>query len=212
MLQEIRIFVLGLALVPLWSLAAETSDALDACALDAREEPIATATGSVGIIKNLTEDPSSIRAVAGRLLTHALGGDSKSADSVCDAACEQRAQAQIVYRVAPVTFLAAEHQRDVCRQFEAETSSHPLSFDQRKFHSVEELNDWIMEFSQGHGADGKLLYERCSSNCSPRYTFLIAEQNSGYAVKAEVLCGLARDKASDVSRVSTAMRRSCAVN
>ena len=212
MAQEIRIFVLGLALVPLWSLAADSSAPLDACTRDAREAPIATATGSVGIIKNLTEDPSSIRAVAGRLLSNALGGDSKSADPVCDAACEQRAQAQIVYRVAPITFLAAEQQRDVCRQFEAETSSHPLTFDQREFRSVAELNDWIMEFSQGRGPDGKLLYERCSSNCSPRYTFLIAEQNSGYAVKAEVLCGLARDKASDVYRVSTAMRRSCAVN
>ena len=62
------------------------------------------------------------------------------------------------------------------------------------------------------GEDGKLLYERCYSNCSPRYTFLIAEHTSGYAVRTEVHCGLARDRSNDRYRISTALRRSCPVN
>ena len=204
--------MLALAVFPLSSLASDVGTRPADCALTPDETPIATETGSVGIIKNLAEHPSSIRAIAGRLLSDALIADGKQAGTDCDAACAQRATAEIVYRVAPTAYLADDQQREVCRKFESETSSHPLTFNQRQFRSVDELNEWIMAFSQGHGEDGRLLYELCSSNCSPRYTFLIAEQNAGYAVKAEVLCGLARDRSNDVYRVSTAVRRSCAVN
>ncbi len=211
-MKEICVFILALAVFPLASQASDVSTRPADCALTANETPIATETGSVGIIKNLAEDPSSIRAVAGRLLSNALSADGKTSGSDCDEACVQRAKAQIVYRVAPTTYLADDQQREVCRKFETQTSSHPLTFNQREFSSVAELNEWITAFSQGHGEDGRLLYELCSSNCSPRYTFLIAEQNAGYAVKAEVLCGLARDRSNDVYRLSTAVRRSCAVN
>lgn len=211
-MKKTCVFMLALVVLPLASQAADVgTQALD-CALAADETPLATATGSAGIIKNLTEDPSSIRAVAGRLLSNALIADGSAAGADCGAACAQRDAAQIVYRVAPTAYLADDQQREVCRKFESETSSRPLTFDQREFRSVAELNEWITAFSQGHGEDGRLLYALCSSNCSPRYTFLIAEQNAGYAVKAEVLCGLARDRSNDVYRMSTAVRRSCAVN
>lgn len=205
-------FILALAVFPLSCQASEVGARPADCALPRDETPIATETGSVGVIKNLTEHPSSIRAIAGRLLSDALIADGKQAGTDCDAACAQRDKAEIVYRVAPTAYLADNQQREVCRKFESETSSHPLTFNQRQFRSVDELNDWITAFSQGHGEEGRLLYELCSSNCSPRYTFLIAEHNVGYAVKAEVLCGLARDRSNDVYRVSTAVRRSCAVN
>ena len=210
MLNRLRTFLLALALAPLAAQAAGTTADCDA---PHREVPLDTATGSVGFIKNMAEDPTSIRAVAGRLLETALNGDSKTAaHDECIGNCPDRLRSEVIYRVSPTAFLDAAEQHDVCRRFESETTVHPLEFDARSFASVAELNDWIMAFSQGRGADGKLLYERCSSNCSPRYTFLIAEQSSGYAVRAQVLCGLARDKANDQYRISTALRRSCAVN
>ncbi len=213
MMKIICIFVLGLTLVAAGSQAYGPSVGATDCTSSSNEVPLATATGSVGIIKNLAEDPSSIRSIAGRLLASALSSsDASTSDKTCHAACVQSEKSQIVYRVAPTAYLANDLQRDVCVKFENETTSHPLAFEQREFHSVDELNEWIMAFSQGRGEDGRLLYELCSSNCSPRYTFLIAEQNSGYAVKAEVLCGLARDKSSDVYQVSTAVRRTCALN
>lgn len=212
MKSKLRAFLLALVMIPLATPASDVVATHGNCAPNAHETPIATETGSVGIIKNLAEDPSSIRAIAGRLLNDALMADSKNPDTGCDAACAQRANSQIVYRVAPTTYLADEQQLDVCRKFENDTTSHPLTFNQREFRSVDEMNEWIMAFSQGRGEDGRLLYELCSSNCSPRYTFLIAEQNAGYAVRTEVLCGLARDRSNDVYRVSTAVRRTCAVN
>jgi hypothetical protein len=206
-------FVLGMAWLPLSCLASGPVDDASDCGTGSYEEPLVSDTGSVGVIKNLAEDPTSIRAVAGRLLASALSGISNPGDTACNAPCpEGKKNTEIVYRVAPTAFLANELQRAECRKFEAETASQPLTFKQHDFRSVDELNEWITAFSQGRGEDGRRLYELCSSNCSPRYTFLIAEHNSRYAVKAEVLCGLARDKSNDIYKVSTALRRSCVVN
>ena len=213
MIKTTHIVVLALTLLPALGLASgPPADVAAECQPGIHELPLATATGSVSIIKNMAEDPSSIRAIAGRLLASALHSEATVGNKTCDTACLARQKSEIVYRVAPTAYLAADLQRAECRKFESETSAHPLIFNQREFHSVDELNEWIMAFSQGRGADGRLLYERCSSNCSPRYTFLIAEQNSSYAVRTEVLCGLARDKSKDAYQVSTAVRRTCALN
>lgn len=210
MMTRLRTFLLTLVLAPL---AVQAVEQAPDCTNPHREVPLDTAMGSVGFIKNMAEDPTSIRAVAGRLLENALGDGTKAvAHDDCIGNCPDKVRSEVVYRVSPTAFLDAAEQHDVCRRYESETTVHPLEFDARSFASVAELNDWIMAFSQGRGADGKLLYERCSSNCSPRYTFLIAEQSSGYAVRAQVLCGLARDKANDQYRISTALRRRCAVN
>ena len=40
----------------------------------------------------------------------------------------------------------------------------------------------------------------------------VIDNTSGYAVRTEVHCGLARDKSNDQYRISTALRRSCPVN
>jgi len=215
MLNFLKIMSLAWALV--WTAAgADDTDAMDAtfaeCQAPGAEVPLASELGSAGFMLNLAEHPDSIRAVAGRLLEDALSAETDAATAACKPSCPSVTVAEVVYRVAPTAFLIAAEQNDVCVRFERETAHDPLRFDAREFRTVEELNQWIMDFSQGRGEDGRALYERCSSNCSPRYTFLIAEQPDGYAVKAEVLCGLARDKSNDRYRISTALRRTCAVN
>jgi hypothetical protein len=167
--------------------------------------------GSAGFIHNMAGHPDSIRAVAGRLLDDALNGEATQAHE-CGPDCVASDQAEVVYRVVPTSFLAAEEQRDVCLQLETETKETPLRFEPKAFDTVDELNEWIMAFSQGQGEDGELLYERCYSNCSPRYTFLIAGRTSGFEVQTEVQCGLARDRSNDQYRITTALRRSCAFN
>lgn len=215
MLKILKIIIFGLTLLSS-ALAADELDGMDAafaeCRAPGAEVPLASELGSAGFMLNLAEHPDSIRAVAGRLLQDALSDETDTATAACKPSCPSATVAEVVYRVAPTAFLVAAEQNDVCVRFERETGHDPLRFGTREFRSVEELNQWIMDFSQGRGDDGRALYARCSSNCSPRYTFLIAEQPDGYAVKAEVLCGLARDKSNDRYRISTALRRTCALN
>lgn len=107
------------------------------------------------------------------------------------------------------TFIPRSKQDSLCLSQETATTEKPLNFPNREFESVDEMNSWVMEFSQGRGLDGKSLYAQCGSNCSPRYTFYISSVASGLRVQAEVICGLARDRASDEYDVSTALRARC---
>lgn len=160
---------------------------------------------------NLAEHPKSIRAVAAKLLTAALDSRAGQAPAACAAGCTPAPAPEVVYRVAPIMFLPTAQQQPLCATLERETQASPLTFPSKEFQSVEDLNAWIMEFSQGRGADGERLYAQCGGNCSPRYTFLIARGKQGLKVDAAVVCGLARDRASDDYSVSTALRNRCEV-
>ena len=176
------------------------------------EEPLATEYGSAGIMKNLAESADSIKAIASRLLERALTVESRKPARGCDTDCPASEAAEVVYRVAPMAFLPRTEQNQACLTFEKQTTLTPMRFEPPAFENFESLNAWISDLSQGRGDDGERLYEQCSSNCSPRYTFFIAAHEDGYAVRAEVLCGLARDRSNDQYLISTALKRSCAVN
>ena len=165
--------------------------------------------GSVGFMKNIAEHPESLRAIAKRLLGNAVESDAFKLAPACGAACASPPKAQIVYKVEPTVFLPEDEQQPLCLTREAETAAQPMRFARHDFPSLAKLNDWIMEFSQGRGEDGKALYEQCGGNCSPRYSFYIEQDGSKLSISADVLCGLARDKKSDQYLVSTAVRWQC---
>ena len=179
-----------------------------ACGENHSEISLASQIGSASFMHNLAQHPESIRAIAQKLLEEALNEEDTETPG-CTSDCDESKRSEIIYRVSPIDFLSQEKQNSVCSQFEAQTTTSPLEFGPKKFDTIEQLNDWIMDFSQGNGPDGKLLYDQCSSNCSPRYTFLISEGLGRYTVKARVLCGLARDKSNNRYRISTALRRLC---
>ncbi len=168
--------------------------------------------GSVGFMKNIAEHPESIRAVAKRLLTKAVESEAFAERPQCDGNCGGAQRSQVVYKVEPTVFLAEKEQQQLCLDLEEQTRSEPMRFDARSFESIDKLNDWLMEFSQGRGDDGKLLYEQCGGNCSPRYTFRISQNKEALTVSADVLCGLARDRLSDLYAVSTAIQWRCDSN
>lgn len=185
---------------------------LGACAAIVEEAPLAEATGSAGIMYNLAEHPKSIRAVAAKLLASALDSSAAHKPVACATGCTPAKNPKVIYRVSPVKFLAPAQQQALCKTLERDTEQHPLRFPTQEFATVEDLNSWVMEFSQGRGEHGKRLYEQCGGNCSPRYTFVIASGTSGLNVDTEVICGLARDRDADDYQISTAVRNQCAVD
>ena len=160
-------------------------------------------------MKNLAEHPESIRAVAEKLLTAAVENTEFLAPSACTDGCSDNVKAEIVYEVQPTAFLPKEKQNQVCLDFEESTKSDPMQFGPKTFPSVEDLHTWINDFTRGKGDDGKKLYDTCSSNCSPRYTFFIEKNGEKLTVTSDVLCGLARDKDEEFYQVSTKIRQTC---
>jgi hypothetical protein len=146
------------------------------------------------------------RVVAKKNLDDALTSDLKL---TCPDGCEKTG-ADIIYRAAPSAYMEQKKQRAICIELERQTTAAPLQFARRHFESLEEMNDSLMLFSRGKGAQGKDLYQRCGSNCSPRYTFHIRDlQHSGLSVAAEVVCGLARDRSNKHYQLSTSRQVRC---
>jgi len=198
-------FVLCTAL--LTPVAAATA-APELCAAAVAERKLADTFGSVGVLANLRRSNGSIRAVAQDLLAAALEQQRQATPS-CPDDCIA-GESTIVYKVRPTAYLDADRQRSECRQYERETSASPLRFADQEFESLDALNEWIMDFSRGRGADGKALYSACASNCSPRYTFLIKPRDgTTLTLDTEVICGLARDKKVSEYSLSTALMTNC---
>lgn len=180
------------------------------CRMLSWETALDSELGSAGFMKNMAEHPESIRVVAERLLTVALQTREFRQSPDCLGSCPNSLQPHVVYKVEPTVFLPEDVQQPMCLTLEEQTKADPIRFDRKQFESIEELNEWIMEFSQGRGDDGKALYEQCGGNCSPRYTFDILKEADILTVNTDVLCGLARDKKSDQYIVSTSVHWRCA--
>lgn len=186
---------------------AETRANSGQCDTQTVDQQLAETFGSVGIFANMRGTPGSIRAVARQLLSAAL--DAPPVDAACPIGCGAT-PATIVYKVHPSAYLDQAKQRQVCQDLERETTKTPLRFSEKRFATVDDLNEWIMDFSRGKGPEGKELYRLCSSNCSPRYTFLIKTPDDGaFYVEPEVVCGLARDRSNKRYSLSTSRRSSC---
>lgn len=179
------------------------------CPATTVEQPLESREGSAGILYNLAEHPKSIRAVAAKLLSEALDQSVAKDPMACGTGCTPENQLEVVYRVAPKDFVPKASQQALCLKLETETTREPLRYATQEFDSVEGLNAWVMEFSQGRGELGKQLYAQCGGNCSPRYEFTIAQGAEGLRVDSAVICGLARDTSKEAYKVSTAVRQRC---
>ena len=160
--------------------------------------PLATAIASAGFLSNLGNRADSIRATSKRMLDDAIGvaGSDGSAQ-------------RIVLKSTPELSTKDDADDQMCESLEKATTEAPLDFNGKHFASVDELTDWIMDFTQGKGADGKLLYEQCPGKCSPQYTWWIDSGKTGLMVDARVICGLPRDRDGDKYHLSIALAASC---
>ena len=178
---------------------AAAIDDPQACAARLQETPLRSEQASAGIMANLAEAPDSIRATVKGLL-----GDAVSAAKTAQAAA-------VVFRVAPTRYLPLPEQQPLCTALATRTNLQPLKFADRAFPDVEEFDSWLTAFSQGQGADGKLLYQQCGGNCDPSFTFVVSPGATALSVTTEVYCGYARDREINLYTLSTTLRAACAV-
>jgi len=129
---------------------------------------------------NLRNSEGSLKYETGRLLAAGLPANSEGS---------------VVLSSIPSKFLESYTDQKYCKEKYEETRSAPITYKERKFSNLDELQDWIGKFSQGDGKDGKDLYNKCDRSCSPQYKYRIQRlQDASYKVDAEAVCGPARDK------------------
>jgi len=140
-----------------------------------------------------------------------LANAEKPAD-LCPPSCRLPDQPMIVFQSIPNNFLTNYGQRDKCEKLQEETEKSPLTYDDKEFDTMQALESWFSDFSQGKGEDGKNLYERCSGECSPRYKNTISKNDNKYFLDATVICGQARDKKDNKYEISYSYRWVCQDN
>ena len=162
--------------------------------------PMDTAAASAGFLANAGNREDSIRATSSSMLASAID-KAKSAES------PQR----IIFKSIPNLSKKTTSDDEMCEQQDKATSQTPLEFNGKRFATVDDLNDWIMDFTQGKGADGKSLYKQCPGKCSPQYTWWIDPREGALLVDARVICGRPRDRSGNKYQLSIAMTPACPV-
>jgi hypothetical protein len=162
--------------------------------------PLATETASAGAWANLTNRAGSIRATSNHMLSSAI-----------ETARSDQSVQRIVFKSIPELSKKTTDDDQMCARLEQTTRQKPLKFDDKRFATVDDLTDWIMDFTQGEGADGKSLYNQCPGKCSPQYTWWIYPEKTELLVKARVICGLPRDRDSNKYQLSIELAPACPV-
>lgn len=181
------------------------------CSSYIKETGVESSLATASTLANVRNKKGSIRFETSEMLNKAendLANAKKPAD-LCPSSCQLPDQPTIVFQSIPASFLTNYGQREKCESLQEETEKNPLTYDDRRFDSMQSLESWFSNFSQGKGRDGKDLYERCSGQCSPQYKNIISINNDKYILNASVVCGQARDKKDNNYEISYGFRWVC---
>ena len=178
--------------------AAAGDGVANQCNASPASTPLATETASAGFMANLGNRADSIRAVSKKMLNSAI------ATARSDASPQR-----IIFKSIPELSNKTTADDPMCERHEAATRKEPLAFDEKRFMTADDLTDWIMDFTQGKGTEGKLLYKQCPGKCSPQYTWWIEPDETELLVKARVVCGLPRDRDGNSYRLSIELTAVC---
>lgn len=183
--------------------------AAESCSAKGLKEEVSTTLATAGVFANLRGAESSIKVQAQRILdqakTAALGKD----DAACQG-CKLSDQPRIIFRAEPNQLLGEYDDQAKCEEYLRRTTASPIKFTGWVFRQTEEFAEMFSRFAQGKGDDGKLLYEKCDGDCSPRYTVEIVERSGGIShADINVICGPARDKDEGNYKLSSAVLWRC---
>jgi hypothetical protein len=191
---------------------ATSADPQTVCSIFRADIPLESSIATAGVWANLRKRADSVRTESKRLLGEAEGriATAQPPDDLCPASCETPITPQIIFSTLPTEFLQVYEQSDKCERLLQTTSKTPLTFDPLTFDSLDQLNDWVYEFTRGKGAQGQELYRRCDGKCSPQYLWTISRSGEKLTIETEVTCGHARDR--DVNRyaLASSLRWTCA--
>ena len=168
-----------------------------ACQGLSRSRLFEESTAEAGVWKNFTNSQGSLSYESERLLNKALSlrASGLQPEVACPQKCIIAKAPLVVFTSLPKEFLKSYPDFQLCQQLFQESQEKPIRYDGRKFKDFEDFQDWLSDFSQGKGEDGKDLYRRCSGTCSPQYKHYISyQEGAGLSVDTSVVCGHERDK------------------
>lgn len=204
--------VLVVFIVALFTLTATSAE--QSCGSVAKDIIVKDSEASASFWGNLRNREGSISYESNALFTAAKDEADKliRPDNFCPKGCQVSKRAVLFFRSAPNKFLSDYDDSKYCEALLESTTRTPLTYVTTALTSIDELNSWISDLSQGKGDSGTDLYEKCDKSCSPRFEYTIARRGEvagQYLVKASVTCGPARDKDDNMYNLDAFFRWNC---
>lgn len=181
------------------------------CTSYVRDVKVESNLASASMLANVQNKKGSIRFETKEMLNKAETNltSAEKPEDLCPSDCKLPDKPKIVFQSIPNNFLESYTQRDECEKLQDQTEESPFIYDGKQFATMQDLENWFSNFSQGKGEDGKDLYERCSGQCSPQYKNIITSDGDMLVLNAQVVCGQARDKKDNNYQISYGYRWVC---
>ena len=181
------------------------------CLQNVHEAIALSSLATASTIANTFGKDGSLKKESKRLLGIAVEklGGSEIPQDACTQSCETMHGPAAFLRSVPNKFLGSYSDQGECQTLEAQTKKDPFRYTNLKFQTLDELNNWFGDFSQGKGKDGADLYARCPGSCSPQYTNIVRKENDYFSLQVEVICGPARDKSDNQYQLTAGYRWDC---
>lgn len=181
------------------------------CTSSQQDIAIRSTLASAGFFDNLRNSDDSIRYQMDQLLSLSEAkarelGQQKSpcASSTCGAPL-----LAVVFSSTPNATLPEYEDSSSCQRLLEATRQQPIVFNNREFATQDDAEEWYNDLTQGDGADGEDLYNRCPGRCSPSYSSIIYRKGEKFIVTTSIVCGHARDKDDNQYRLSSSLRWIC---
>lgn len=153
-------------------------------------------TATAGTFANWMNREGSVRFESRRMFEEAkayyLSGDLPA--NFCPSGCRVSPTPKLIFRSVPNKFQSDYSDAKKCEAYFKQTKVRPLTYTRTLEPEVDELADWIGDFSQGEGDEGEEMYDDCDGSCSPQFFYDILLRQEMLEVTADVVCGPARDK------------------
>lgn len=181
------------------------------CLRNVHEAIALSSLATASTIANTFGKDGSLKKESKRLLSAAVDAISGAQvpQDACPQSCETNEGPSAFLRSVPNKFLSSYSDQGECQTLDAQTKKEPLKYTNLKFQTLDELNNWFGDFSQGKGKEGADLYARCPGSCSPQYTNIVRKVDNYFSLEVEVICGPARDKGDNQYQLSAGYRWNC---
>lgn len=181
------------------------------CAPPQQDISIRSTLASAGFFDNLRNSDDSIRHQMDQLLSvsetkaHELGQQK----SPCRSSSCGSPVVAVVFASTPNMTLPEYEDSPSCQRLLEATRQQPIVYDNRQFDTRDDAEEWYNDLTQGDGADGEDLYNRCPGQCSPSYSSVIYRKNGKFVITTSIVCGHARDKDDNQYRLTSSLRWMC---
>jgi hypothetical protein len=186
----------------------------DVCEQHFRNIPIKSITASASIWSNYRNKPGSINFESNAIF-HSAKDQATSLvppANFCPKGCKQSRYAVMLFSTSPLKFRDNYSDSARCNVLYAESSKEPYVYKNTEITTIDGLNTWIGDLSQGNGEQGEDLYAKCDGSCSPRFEYTISKNENSdekYTVQASIVCGPARDKDDNQYTLTAFFRWQC---